>query len=175
LNRDEKATVVEELSGKLASAKFAVLTDYRGLTVPAMEELRRKLKDSNAELRVAKNTLLKRAIKDTSFESLEAFLEGTTALTITAADPVAPAKIIVEFAKTNPKLSVKSAVLDGKALTSDDVTALSRLPGKDELRAKLLGTMMAVPTGFVRVLNGIPQKVVYLLQAIKDKKEQGDN
>lgn len=175
MNRDEKATIVEELSSKLASAKFAVLTDYRGLTVPAMEELRRKLKSSNAELRVAKNTLLKRAIKDTSFASLEAFLEGTTALTISAADPVASAKVIVEFAKANPKLAVKTAVLDGKALTPNELTALSSLPGKDELRAILLGTMLAVPSSFVRVLNGVPQKVVYLLQAIKDKKEQSDN
>ncbi len=175
MNRDEKATIVQELSDKFAKAKLAVATDYRGLTVPRMEQLRRKLKESNAEIKVAKNTLLKRAIQGTEFEAMADFLTGTTAITVAVDDPVSPAKTIVEFIKDNPKFAVKTAVLEGKTLTADDLTALSKMPSKEELLAKLLSAMQAVPTNFVRVLNAVPLKAVYLLQAIKDKQEQGDN
>lgn len=176
MNRDEKASIVEELSSKLANTKLAVVTDYRGLTVPVISQLRRDLKQSNAEIRVAKNTLLRRAIQGTPFEPMDQFLEGTTAVTFAGDDPVAPAKVLVKFVKDNPKLEIKAAVLDGKVLTEEDLKALSKLPGKDELRAQLLSVMLAVPTSFVRVLNAVPQKAVYLLQAIKEQKEQqGDN
>ena len=176
MNRDEKASIVEELSSRLATTKLAVVTDYRGLTVPVISQLRRDLKQSNAEIRVAKNTLLRRAIQGTPFEPMDKYLEGTTAVTFSGDDPVAPAKVLVKFVKDNPKLEIKAAVLDGKVLTEEDLKALSKLPGKDELRAQLLSVMLAVPTSFVRVLNAVPQKAVYLLQAIKEQKEQqGDN
>jgi large subunit ribosomal protein L10 len=175
LNRDDKVAVIEELTSRLAHAKFAVVSDYRGLTVPVISQLRRDLKQSNAEIRVAKNTLLRLAIKGTPFEPMDKFLVGTTAVTFADGDPVAPAKVLVEFIKTNPKLEIKTAVLDGKLLTADDLRALSTLPGKDELRAQLLAVMLAVPTSFVRVLSAVPQKALYALQAIKDQKGQGDN
>jgi large subunit ribosomal protein L10 len=175
LNRDEKVAVVEELTGRLANAKLAVVSDYRGLTVPVISQLRREVKKSNAELRVAKNTLLRLAIKGTPFEPMGPYLEGTTAVTFADADPVAPAKILVEFIKNNPKLEIKTAVLDGKLLTSDQLKALSLLPGKDQLRAQLLAVMLAVPTSFVRVLSAVPQKALYALQAIKDQKGQTEN
>jgi len=173
LNRDEKVAIVEELSSRLATAKLAVVSDYRGLTVPVISQLRRELKQNNADIRVAKNTLLRLAIKGTPFEPMGPYLEGTTAVTFADVDPVAPAKVLVDFVKNNPKLEIKSAVLDGKLLTADDLTALSKLPGKDQLRAQLLAVMLAVPTSFVRVLSAVPQKALYALQAIKDKK--GDN
>ncbi|MGV1098093.1 50S ribosomal protein L10 [Thiovibrio sp. JS02] len=170
MNRDEKVAIVEELSSRLATAKLAVVSDYRGLTVPVISQLRRELKQSNADIRVAKNTLLRLAIKGTPFEPMAPYLEGTTAVTFADVDPVAPAKVLVDFVKSNPKLEIKSAVLDGKLLTADDLTALSKLPGKDQLRAQLLAVMLAVPTSFVRVLSAVPQKALYALQAIKDKK-----
>ena len=173
MNRDEKVAIVEELSSRLATAKLAVVSDYRGLTVPVISQLRRELKQNNADIRVAKNTLLRLAIKGTPFEPMGPYLEGTTAVTFADVDPVAPAKVLVDFVKNNPKLEIKSAVLDGKLLTADDLTALSKLPGKDQLRAQLLAVMLAVPTSFVRVLSAVPQKALYALQAIKDKK--GDN
>lgn len=175
MNRDEKVAVVEELTGRLANAKLAVVSDYRGLTVPVISQLRRELKKNNAELRVAKNTLLRLAIKGTPFEPMGPYLEGTTAVTFADADPVAPAKILVEFIKSNPKLEIKTAVLDGKLLTADQLKALSLLPGKDQLRAQLLAVMLAVPTSFVRVLSAVPQKALYALQAIKDQKGQTEN
>lgn len=172
MKREDKAEIVQELSGKFATAKLAVLTDYRGMTVSSLQQLRLELRKSAASIKVAKNTLLSRAVEGTPFESLRDQLQGNTALTLTDSDPVAPAKILVKFAKDNPKLVIKSAVLDGKLLTAADLTALSKLPGINEMRAQLLGLMLAVPTGFVRVLNGVPQKAVYLLQAIKEQKEQ---
>lgn len=175
MNRDEKVAVVEELSDRLVNAKLAVVSDYRGLTVPVISQLRRELKKSNAEIRIAKNTLLRLAIKGTPFEPMAPFLEGTTAVTFADADPVAPAKVLVDFVKNNPKLEIKTAVLDGRLLTANELKALSQLPGKDQLRAQLLAVMLAVPTTFVRVLSAVPQKALYALQAIKDKKAQTEN
>jgi large subunit ribosomal protein L10 len=172
LNREEKASVVQELSDKIAKAKIAIVTDYRGLTVNRMQDLRRKLKESNAEIKVAKNTLLSRAVQGTPYELLREHLQGTSAITVSYGDPVASAKILTDFVKDNPQLEVKSAALGGKALTAADLLALSKLPSKEILLGQLLGVMQAVPTSFVRVLNGVPQKMVYLLQALKDQKEQ---
>lgn len=175
MNRDEKATVVEQLNDKFSKAKLAVVADYRGLSVPALQEIRRSLRDSNTELRVAKNTLLRRAVKGTSFEAMEIHFQGTTAISVSYDDPVAPAKALTDFAKSNPQLAIRAAILDGKALTADDLLALAKLPSKEVLLSKLLSVMQAVPTNFVQVLNGVPSKMVYMLQAIKDKKAQEEN
>ena len=175
MNRDEKATVVEQLNDKFSKAKLAVVADYRGLSVPALQEIRRSLRDSNTELRVAKNTLLRRAVKGTSFEAMESHFQGTTAISVSYDDPVAPAKALTDFAKSNPQLAIRAAILDGKTLTADDLLALAKLPSKEVLLSKLLSVMQAVPTNFVQVLNGVPSKMVYMLQAIKDKKAQEEN
>jgi large subunit ribosomal protein L10 len=172
LNREEKASVVQELSDKIAKAKIAIVTDYRGLTVNRMQDLRRRLKQNNAEIKVAKNTLLSKAVQGTPFELLREHLQGTTAITVSYDDPVASAKIITDFVKENPQMEVRSAALEGKSLTAADLIALSKLPSKEILLGQLLGVLQAVPTSFVRVLNGVPQKMVYLLQALKDQKEQ---
>jgi len=172
LNRDEKASVVRELSDKFAKASIAVVSDYRGLTVSEFEELRIALKKCGSEVKVAKNTLLRKASENSSFAPLNDHFTGTTAVAISYGDPVSPAKILVEFAKTHEKLQIRSAVLEGKLLSFADLIALSTLPTKDVLLSQLLSVMNAVPTGFVRVLNAIPQKFVYALQALKETKEQ---
>lgn len=172
MNREEKLSVVEELSDKFAKASIAVVSDYRGLTVSDFEQLRIALKKCDSEVKVAKNTLLRRATQSTSFASLGEHFKGTTAVALSYGDPVSPAKVIVEFAKSHEKLSIRSAVLEGKVLSLADLTALSTLPSKEVLLGQLLSVMQAVPTSFVRVLNAIPQKLVYALQAIKDQKEQ---
>lgn len=172
MKREEKAEIVQDLTAKFATAKLAVLTDYRGMTVTSMQQLRRELRGGAAEIRVAKNTLLSRAVEGTSFEPLREHLQGNTALTLTDTDPVVPAKILVNYAKNNPKLVIKSAILDGKLLTAEDLATLAKLPGINELRGQFLGLLQAVPTSFVRVLNGVPQKAVYLLQALKEQREQ---
>jgi large subunit ribosomal protein L10 len=175
LNRDEKAAVVADLSHRFAKAKIAIVSDYRGLTVSGFEQLRRELKKNGAEIRVAKNTLLRKAIEGTPFEVMSADLKGTTAITVSYADPVVPAKILTEFAKNHAELQIRSGVLDGKALTVDDLKALSILPSREVMLATVLSVMMAVPTSFVRVLNAVPLSFLYTLQAIKEKKEQQNN
>jgi len=172
LNRDKKVSVVEEFSDKFAKAKIAIITDYRGLSVSDFEELRISLRQCGSEIRVGKNTLMKRAVAGTTFEGLLDFFKGSTALTISYDDPVGPAKVLSEYIGKHDQLEIKGAVFEGKLLSKEDLTALSKLPTKDVLLATLLSGMQAVPTNFVRVLNAIPQKMVYLLQAVKDQKEQ---
>ncbi len=172
MNREQKAAEVDDLNGRFAKAKIAIATDYRGLTVADFQELRIELRKNNAEIRVAKNTLLKRAVHDTSFEQLQEHFTGTTAVTVSYDDPVSPAKVLAAFAKDHDELVIRGGVLDGKSLTVDDLKALSKLPSREVMLAQLLSVMQAVPTGFVRVLNAVPQSMVFALQAIKDKKEQ---
>lgn len=172
MNRQGKVSIVKDLSDKLEKAKIAIVADYRGMTVSSFEELRRELKKSNAEVQVAKNTLMRRAIEGTSFESMHDSLTGTTAVTMSYADPVAPAKILTAFAKAHPELEIRMGCLDGKSLTAADLEALSKLPSKEVLLSQLLSALNGVPTNFVRVLNALPTKLVYALQAVKDQKEQ---
>ncbi len=172
MNRQGKVSIVEDLSGKLEKAKIAIVTDYRGMTVSSFEELRRELKKSNAEIQVAKNTLMRRAIDGTSFESMRDSLTGTTAVTMSFEDPVTPAKILTAFAKDHPELEIRMGCLDGKSLNASDLEALSKLPSKEVLLAKLAAGLNAVPTKLVRTLNAIPSNLVYALSAVKDQKEQ---
>ncbi len=172
MNRDEKASIVDELSSKFSKAKIAIVTDYKGLTVPVFQEIRRELKKNNAELQVAKNTLLRLAVKGTDYEILEEHFKGTSALTVSYDDPVASTKALMAFVKDNPQLEVKGGVLEGKQLTAEDLLALSKLPSREILLSQLLSVMQAVPTGFVRALSGVPRNFMYLLQAVKDQKEQ---
>jgi len=175
LNREEKASFVEELQGKLSQVNLAIVADYQGLNVSAFEELRRELKKSDSEVRVAKNTLLRKAVLGTDLELLTPHFTGATAITVSYADPVASAKAVTNFVKDHPEFEIRSAALDGNELSASDLVALSKLPSKEVLLSQLLSVMQAVPTGFVRVLNGVPQKMVFLLQAISDSKNQADN
>jgi large subunit ribosomal protein L10 len=172
VNREEKVAEVEELSGKFAKARIAIVADYKGLTVPVLQELRHNLRRNEAEFRVAKNTLLVRAVEDTEFKGLQEHFVGTTAVAVSYGDPVSPTKILTDFCKDHPELKIRSALLDGKLLSADDIIALSKLPSKEVLLGQMLSVMNAVPTGLVRVLSGVPRTFLYALQAIKEKKEQ---
>jgi len=171
LDRNEKTNLVSELNETFSKAKFAVVTDYRGLKVTELEKLRQALREQDAQFQIAKNTLLRLAVKGTEYEGLTDSFTGTTAVAFSFEEPVGPAKAIAAFSKEYEALQIRSAALEGSILSAADVTALSKLPGKEELLGKLLGTMAAVPTGLVRVLNGVPAKLVYGLQAIKEQKE----
>jgi len=171
LNRDEKAGKVRELNETFSKAKFAVVADYRGLKVTELEKLRGELRRNNAHIQVAKNTLLKLAVEGTEYEGLSESFTGTTAITFSYDEPVGPAKVLSDFAKEFEALEIRSAVMDGKVLSADDVIALAKLPSKDQLLGQLCGVLVAVPTGFVRALNGVPSNLVYALQAIKEQKE----
>jgi len=172
LNRDEKAAIVDELNSMFSRVKFSVVADYCGLKVSDLEKLRKDLRDCKSEIRIAKNTLLKRAVTDTSCESLTEDFTGTTAIVMAYDDPVAPAKVLAKCAEDYEKFELRSAVLDGEKITVDNIVALSKLPSKEVLLGQLLSVMNGVPTALVRVLSGVPRTFLFGLQAVKDQKEQ---
>jgi large subunit ribosomal protein L10 len=170
LNRTSKEKVVSELAEKLASAKAAFLADYRGLNVDMVNNLRGQLRGVSVDYLVVKNTLLKLAAKGTSAECLNDHLAGPTAIAIVMDEPVAPAKVLTDFAKANPKFELKAGALDGKLLSVDDIKALSELPSREVLLAKVLGSLNAPASNFVGVLAAIPRSLVQVLAAIQDQK-----
>lgn len=175
MNRDEKVTIVSGLNDSFNRAKLAVVADYCGLKVSEFQKIRVELKNCDSEIRVAKNTLLKRAVTDTGNASLSAYFTGTTAVIMAYADPVAPAKVVTKFANDNEKFKIRSAILDGETIGVDKLVALSKLPSKEALLGQILSTWKSVPTGLVQVLSGVPRTFVYALQAIKDQKEAAAN
>lgn len=170
LNRQEKAAVIEELSAQLVGAQAIVVAQYRGLSVESVTKLRKEARASGVYLRVLKNTLAKRAIQGTPFESLSDKMVGPLIYGISN-DPVAAAKVLVNFAKTNDKLVLTAGALPGQVMGVEGVKALATMPSRDELLAKLLGTMQAPIATFVRTLNEIPTKFVRGLAAVRDQKE----
>ena len=171
MNREIKSAKVGLLNETFSSARFAVVADYRGLKVTELEQLRGSLREQNAQIQIAKNTLLRLAVKDTEYEGLTEYFTGTTAIAFSFEDPVGPAKALAEFGKEFEALQIRSAGLDGKVLNADDVLALSKLPSKEQLLGRLCGVLAAVPTKLVRTLNAAPSNLVYALQAIKDQKD----
>ncbi|MBU0943827.1 MAG: 50S ribosomal protein L10 [Proteobacteria bacterium] len=172
MNRDDKSAIVSQLNDSFSRAKFTVVTDYCGLTVSELQELRVQLRACDSEIRIAKNTLLKRAVTDTANDVLTEDFIGTTAIVMGYNDPVAPAKALTKFAAEHAKLQIRAAALDGEKISSDKLLALSKLPSKEALLGQFLSVLNGVPTGLVRVLSGVPRKFLYGLQAIKDQKEQ---
>lgn len=170
LNREEKAAVIEEVSAQVAQAGSIVLAEYRGLTVEKITQLRKQARESGVYLRVLKNTLVRRAVKDTPYEKLADQMVGPLMYGISA-DPVAPAKLIASFAKANDQLVVKGGAMPNVVMDVVGVQALATMPSREELLAKLLGTMQAPVATFVRTLNEVPTKFVRGLAAVRDKQE----
>jgi large subunit ribosomal protein L10 len=170
LNKSEKKQLVEEIHQKFLTSKIVILTDCKGLKVNKINELRRKLKESNIEYRVVKNTLLIRASEDTDVAVIKDQFKGPTAIAMSYDDPVSPAKVLSEFAKDNDKLEIRGGVMSGKILNAQAIKSLSSLPSREVLLSQLLSAMNGVPTNLVRALNNVPQKLLYALQAIKDQK-----
>ncbi len=171
MNRENKVQKVNELKDTFTRAKFAVVADYRGLKVTELEKLRVDLREQNAQVQVAKNTLLILAVKGTEYEGLLEDFTGTTAVAFSFEDPVGPAKALAAFGKEYEALQIRSAMYEGKVLSADEMIALSKLPTKEQLLGQLCGVLAAVPTKLVRTLNAAPSNLVYALQAIKDQKE----
>ena len=170
LNREEKAAVIEEVSAQVAQAGSIILAEYRGLTVEKITQLRKQARESGVYLRVLKNTLVRRAVKDTPYEKLADQMVGPLMYGISA-DPVAPAKLIASFAKANDQLVVKGGAMPNVVMDVAGVQALATMPSREELLAKLLGTMQAPVATFVRTLNEVPTKFVRGLAAVRDKQE----
>jgi large subunit ribosomal protein L10 len=168
---EDKKQIVEDLKEKFAATKVVIVTDYKGLNVAQMTELRRKLSEANVEYKVVKNTLLTRASEGTGAALLTDAFKGPSGIALSFDDPVAPAKVLTQFAKDNQKLEIKAGVMGGKILNLDAILALSKLPSREELLAQVLSAMNAVPAGFVRALADVPRRMVNVLSAIKDQKE----
>jgi len=175
LDRNEKVAIVSELNESFSRSKLTVVADYCGLKVSEFQKIRVELRDCDSEVRVAKNTLLKRAVTGTDNAVLADDFVGTTAVVTGYSDPVAPAKVVTKFADDFSKFVIRAAALDGEKIEVDDLIALSKLPSKEVLLGQLLSTWNSVPTGLVQVLSGVPRTFVYALQAIKEQKETEEN
>lgn len=168
LNLEEKKAVVAEVAAQVAGAQTVVVAEYRGVTVEDMTRLRVNARKEGVYLRVLKNTLVRRAITDTPFAGIADQLVGPLAYGISQ-DPVAAAKVMHEFAKGNEKFVVKAGAMPNFVMSAQDVGNLASMPSRDELLAKLLGTMQAPIAQFVRTLNEVPTKFVRGLAAVRDK------
>lgn len=170
LNLDDKKAVVAEVAAELVAAQAVIVAEYRGLEVGQITALRAKAREQGVYLRVLKNTLVRRAVEGTPFESLATSLVGPLIYGI-AEDPVAPAKVLNEFAKTNDKLVIKAGAMPNYVMDAAGVKALATMPAREELLAMLLGTMQAPVAKFVRTLNEVPGKFVRTMAALRDSKE----
>jgi large subunit ribosomal protein L10 len=174
-NKDAKVVEVSEIKDKLGRASGVVLVEYAGMNVMEVTDLRNQLRKSNVEYKVLKNTLVNLAANELNITGLEPFLKGSTAVAFGYDDPTAPAKVMAEYMKKNEKtnkLHVKCGLVDSKLIQAAEVDALAKIPAKEVLVAKLLGTMNAPITNFVGILNGPARALVCALKAVQDQKEQ---
>jgi len=172
LNKNNKQQVVAEMHEKLTRAKAVFLADFRGMSVDKATTLRNDLRTAEVEYKVVKNTLLELASADTDAAVLAPYYKGPTAVALTYSDPVAAAKVLAKYAKEQQAtFKLKAGVLSGKIITVPDIQALSELPSREVLIAKMLGSMNAPATNFVGVLAAVPGAFVRALDAIRQQKE----
>jgi len=170
LNLEQKQAVVAEVAKQVAGAQAIVMAENRGLPVAQLTQLRAKARASGVYFRVVKNTLVRRAVADTPFASLTDKMVGPLAYGI-GPDPVAVAKVLNDFARGNEKFVITGGAMPGQVMSAKEITALASLPSRDELLAKLLGTMQAPVVKFVRTLNEVPARFVRTLAAVRDAKQ----
>ena len=171
LSLEDKQAMVSEVAAKLQGAQSVIVAEYRGLNVERVTQLRTKARKSGLYLRVLKNTLARRAVKGTPFEKLTEQMSGPLMYGI-AQDPVAGAKVISEFAKENEQFVIKAGAMPNSVMSVQDIKALATLPSREELLAKLLGTMQAPMAKLVRTMNEVPGKFVRTLAAVRDAKQK---
>jgi large subunit ribosomal protein L10 len=164
----EKAAVIEQVSVLLGRSSGAILTDYRGLTVAEITDLRRRLREHQAEYHVVKNTLFRRAVGDP--EPLAAYLEGPTAVAFALEDPVGPTKVLLDFIREKRKAALKAGYIGGRVFNESQLTELSKLPPRPILLGQVVGAIQSPISGLVFTLQGVINNFVYTLQAIADKK-----
>jgi len=166
----EKQQLVGEIKERLQSSGGLIMADYRGLSVKAMQGLRGRLRDAGAEITVYKNSLTEIAVRELDMPSMGEYLEGPTALVFTPEDPVASAKAMMEFAKDNKVFAVKGGYIDGALVSADQIKAIASLPSREELIAKLMGSMLNPVRGFMAMANAPAGALARALQAVADQK-----
>ena len=171
LNLEQKQAVVAEVAAKLVGAQAVIVAQYRGLDVGRVTQLRARARKSGLYLRVLKNTLARRAVKGTPFESLSDQLVGPLMYGI-AADPVAGAKVLSEFARENERFVIRGGAMPGNRMSDKDVKALALLPSREQLLARLVGTLQAPMAKLVRTMNEVPARFARTLVAYRDLKEK---
>ncbi len=169
MQKNEKQDVINELHDKFARAKTAILTGYSGINVEEITELRSRLRQAKVEYRVVKNTLARKAAEGTGIEPLKEHFVGPIGIALGFDDPVAPAKVLQEFSKTQQKLELKIGVLDGKLLRQADIKALASLPSLNALRGKIVGLLQAPASRIVGVLQAPGGQIARVLKAKADK------
>lgn len=167
---EQKKLVVKELSEKVKAAQSFILADYRGLTVEQDTEMRNALRAAGVEYKVVKNTLTSIAMKENGYDNLDSFLNGPTSMAISSTDAVAPAKVLIEYAKKFENLQIKVGVVEGKIIDINGIKALADLPSREVLIAKALGGFNAPISGFANVLNANLRGLVVALNAIAEQK-----
>jgi len=170
----EKVETVTALKAKLAGVSTAVLTEYRGLTVQQLAELRRQLKAVSAEYKVVKNRLARLALQGSSLDSLEPYLKGPTGLVLGGNDPVAVAKTLAAFVRTNPTLQIKVAYVQGQLVPPPDLRVLADLPSREALLGRLVSALQAPIAQLVLTLDGMLRGLVTVLDQVRAKKERGE-
>jgi large subunit ribosomal protein L10 len=171
LNLTEKKRIAEDLHQRISKSSVVILTDYKGLDVTTINELRNKLREENVEYQVVKNSLLVRASEETDVAMIKDRFKGPSAVALSYDDPVAPAKVLTQFAAEHEQLEIKVGVMGGKILEPDQIKSLSKLPSREILLGQLLCALNAVPQSFVRVLAEIPRSFLNVLSAVKEQKE----
>lgn len=168
---EEKQRIAEDLRDRFSKSAIIVLTHYNGLDVAAMNDLRRKLRAEEIEYQVVKNSILIRASADNDGDLIKDFFKGPSAVALSYDDPIAPAKVLAQFAKDHEKLEIKVGVMNGKVLDATAIKVLAQLPSREVLLGQLLAALNAIPTSFVRTIAEVPRSFVSLLAAIRDQKE----
>ena len=174
MNRDQKAAVVREITGQIQDSEAVFAVDYRGISVEQAAELRRKLRDADATLRIVKNTLTMRAADEAGAEALKQVLEGPTALTFVRGDAAAAAKAVADYARATGLLPFKGGLMNGAALAPEQMSAIARLPSRDVLNAQLVNVVASPLTGLVTSLSNLIGGLARQLSQIAEKKEAGE-
>ncbi len=169
---EKKSKVVDDLKQKIGSSSVLLISDYRGVTVKQITELRKKLRAEESEYKIVKNTLLRRAFSDAGLEQLNQHLQGPIGLLLGYKDPVGPLKALVEFMEEAEKGEIKVGLIEKAVVDSKGVKAMAKLPPKEVLLAKVVWGFQAPIYGLVNVLQGTIRKLVYALNAVKEKKAE---